>query len=234
VTGLFTQVTGGANPQFEPEWVDEVLLAGARMTCAWTLGPRSAGVSSAGWWRSATAPWLTRGCGEAAPSRCASRRRSRSSPTCSPPGRSALFGEHRPAVMPAPGITFREQDGELHLALPASPYLGEQDPSRWSDGWLHTRDAGTVDPQTGLVRVLGRRDSQVSVGGLSYRPWNARSRPGLPRTSDRDACTWSSSCRARPPGSSCAARLPFATSRQAARASPTPPRVPSHFPKRKR
>ena len=77
-----------------------------------------------------------------------------------------LFGDHRPAVMPAPGITFREQDGELDLALPASPYLGEQDPGRWSDGWLHTRDAGTVDPQTGLVRVLGRRDSQVSVGGL--------------------------------------------------------------------
>ncbi|HEX4091186.1 MAG TPA: class I adenylate-forming enzyme family protein [Trebonia sp.] len=77
-----------------------------------------------------------------------------------------LFGRHRPAVLPAPGIAFREQDGELHLALPASPYLGQQDPSRWSDGWLHTRDAGTVDPQTGLVRVLGRRDSQVSVGGL--------------------------------------------------------------------
>jgi acyl-coenzyme A synthetase/AMP-(fatty) acid ligase len=77
-----------------------------------------------------------------------------------------LFGEHRPAVMPAPGITFRERDEELDLALPASPYLGEQDPDRWSDGWLHTRDAGTIDPRTGLVRVLGRRDSQVSVGGL--------------------------------------------------------------------
>ena len=77
-----------------------------------------------------------------------------------------LFGQHRPAVQPAPGIVFKEQDGELHFALPGSPYLGEQDPSRWSDGWLHTRDAGTVDPQTGLVRVLGRRDSQVSVGGL--------------------------------------------------------------------
>jgi 3-hydroxy-4-methylanthranilate adenylyltransferase len=77
-----------------------------------------------------------------------------------------LFGQHRPAVLPAPGITVREQDGELDLALPASPYLGEQDPGRWSDGWLHTRDAGAVDPRTGLVRVLGRRDSQVSVGGL--------------------------------------------------------------------
>jgi 3-hydroxy-4-methylanthranilate adenylyltransferase len=77
-----------------------------------------------------------------------------------------LFGAHRPAVRPAPGFTVREEGGELHISLPASPYLGDQDPSRWSDGWLHTRDAGTVDPQTGLVRVLGRRDSQVSVGGL--------------------------------------------------------------------
>ena len=28
MTGHFTQVTGGANSQLEPEWVDEVLLAG--------------------------------------------------------------------------------------------------------------------------------------------------------------------------------------------------------------
>jgi acyl-coenzyme A synthetase/AMP-(fatty) acid ligase len=77
-----------------------------------------------------------------------------------------LFGEHRPAVAPAPGLAVREEGGELHVSLPASPYLGVQDPSRWSDGWLHTRDAGRVDPRTGLVRVLGRRDSQVSVGGL--------------------------------------------------------------------
>jgi 3-hydroxy-4-methylanthranilate adenylyltransferase len=77
-----------------------------------------------------------------------------------------LFGATRPAVTPAPGLTVAERDGELHIAMPASPYLGVQDPARWSDGWLHTRDAGTVDPGTGLVRVLGRRDSQVSVGGL--------------------------------------------------------------------
>jgi acyl-coenzyme A synthetase/AMP-(fatty) acid ligase len=77
-----------------------------------------------------------------------------------------LFGANRPAVTPAPGLSVREQDGELHIAMPASPYLGVQDPARWSDGWLHTRDAGTVDPATGLVRVLGRRDSQVSIGGL--------------------------------------------------------------------
>lgn len=77
-----------------------------------------------------------------------------------------LFGANRPAVTPAPGLAVREEGGELHVSLPASPYLGDQDPNRWSDGWLHTKDAGSVDPHTGLVRVLGRRDSQVSVGGL--------------------------------------------------------------------
>jgi acyl-coenzyme A synthetase/AMP-(fatty) acid ligase len=77
-----------------------------------------------------------------------------------------LFGAHRPAVQPAPGLRVREEAGELHVSLPESPYLGDQDPTRWSDGWLHTRDAGSVNQRTGLVRVLGRRDSQVSVGGL--------------------------------------------------------------------
>jgi acyl-coenzyme A synthetase/AMP-(fatty) acid ligase len=77
-----------------------------------------------------------------------------------------LFGVNRPAVMPAPGLRVRAEGGELHVSLPTSPYLGAQDPNRWSDGWLHTKDAGSVDRQTGLVQVLGRRDSQVSVGGL--------------------------------------------------------------------
>jgi acyl-coenzyme A synthetase/AMP-(fatty) acid ligase len=77
-----------------------------------------------------------------------------------------LFGAHRPAVLPAPGLAVREEGGELHISMAASPYLGDQDPNRWSDGWLHTKDAGSVDQRTGLVRVLGRRDSQVSVGGL--------------------------------------------------------------------
>jgi acyl-coenzyme A synthetase/AMP-(fatty) acid ligase len=77
-----------------------------------------------------------------------------------------LYGEHRPALAPAPGLTVREVGGELLIARPQSPYLGESDPDRWRNGWLHTRDAGAVDPDTGLLRVLGRRDSQVSVGGL--------------------------------------------------------------------
>ena len=77
-----------------------------------------------------------------------------------------LFGEHRPAVMPAPGITVRAEDGELLVGMPATPYVGLIDPARWSDGWLHTKDAGTVDEQTGLVTIHGRLDSQVSIGGL--------------------------------------------------------------------
>jgi len=77
-----------------------------------------------------------------------------------------LFGEHRPALMPAPGLSVREEAGELLVSLPASPYIGLHDPTRWSDGWLHTKDAGSVDGATGLFRILGRRDSQVSVGGL--------------------------------------------------------------------
>lgn len=77
-----------------------------------------------------------------------------------------LFGEHRPALAPAPGMRLRESDGQLAIATTASPYVGLSDPTRWVDGWLYTRDAGTVDPDTGLVTVLGRLDSQVSVGGL--------------------------------------------------------------------
>jgi acyl-coenzyme A synthetase/AMP-(fatty) acid ligase len=77
-----------------------------------------------------------------------------------------LFAQHRPAIMPAPGITVREDEGELLIAMPRSPYIGLSDPSRWVDGWLRTKDAGTVDATTGLVTVRGRLDSQVSVGGL--------------------------------------------------------------------
>ncbi|WP_165949563.1 class I adenylate-forming enzyme family protein [Kribbella turkmenica] len=77
-----------------------------------------------------------------------------------------LYGEHRPAIRPAPGIEVRAVGGELHIRRPESPYLGLVDPARWSDGWLRTRDAGVVDPETGLVSIKGRLDSQVSVGGM--------------------------------------------------------------------
>ncbi len=77
-----------------------------------------------------------------------------------------LDGAHRPALAPAPGITVAAEAGELVVELPASPYVGATDPGRYAGGRLHTRDAGTVDPVTGHVTVLGRQDSQVSVGGL--------------------------------------------------------------------
>ncbi|WP_327028659.1 acyl--CoA ligase [Micromonospora sp. NBC_01740] len=77
-----------------------------------------------------------------------------------------LHGRHRPSIAPAPGVEVREVDGELWVSCPASPYVGLSDPTRWADGWLRTRDAGVVHPDTGLVSVRGRLDSQVSVGGL--------------------------------------------------------------------
>lgn len=77
-----------------------------------------------------------------------------------------LAGEHWPALTPAPDMTLREESGQLLLAMPTSPYVGLTDPTRWVDGWLYTRDAGTVDPDSGRVTVRGRLDSQVSVGGL--------------------------------------------------------------------
>jgi 3-hydroxy-4-methylanthranilate adenylyltransferase len=77
-----------------------------------------------------------------------------------------LFGEHRPALTPAPGLDVVEHGGELLISRPESPYVGLSDPTRWAGGWLHTRDAGTVDRESGLVTVLGRLDSQISIGGL--------------------------------------------------------------------
>jgi 3-hydroxy-4-methylanthranilate adenylyltransferase len=77
-----------------------------------------------------------------------------------------LTGRLRPAVAPTHGLELRVDDGELHIRKPESPYLGQVDPARWSDGWLHTRDAATIAPDTGHVVILGRQDSQVSIGGL--------------------------------------------------------------------
>ncbi len=77
-----------------------------------------------------------------------------------------LSGRTAPAVAAAPGMVLRVEGGELLVKMAASPYVGLADPTRWADGWLHTRDAAAMDPQTGLVTILGRLDSQVSIGGL--------------------------------------------------------------------
>jgi 3-hydroxy-4-methylanthranilate adenylyltransferase len=77
-----------------------------------------------------------------------------------------LTGELTPAVKAAPGMALRVAGGELQVAMPASPYIGLIDETRWVDGWLRTRDAAAMDDQTRLVTILGRLDSQVSIGGL--------------------------------------------------------------------
>ncbi len=77
-----------------------------------------------------------------------------------------LSGELRPALAPAPGITLREEAGQLLIDRPRNPYVGRTTPGRWVKGWLYTRDAGKIDPTTGHVTISGRLDSQVSIGGL--------------------------------------------------------------------
>ena len=52
------------------------------------------------------------------------------------------------------------------VELPRVAVRRAERPTRWADGWLRTRDAGVVHPDTGLVTIRGRLDSQVSVGGL--------------------------------------------------------------------
>jgi acyl-coenzyme A synthetase/AMP-(fatty) acid ligase len=76
-----------------------------------------------------------------------------------------LTGQLHPAVEPTAGLRLEVRGGELHIEMPQSPYLGATDPARWSDGWLHTRDAARAS-QDGRVVILGRNDSQVSIGGL--------------------------------------------------------------------
>ncbi|WP_371666591.1 acyl--CoA ligase [Streptomyces sp. NBC_00289] len=78
-----------------------------------------------------------------------------------------FFGRHRPALGPvAPGVAVRVEKGELLVRAPENPYLSTTDASRWTDGWLRTRDAAALDADTEVLTVTGRLDSQVSVGGL--------------------------------------------------------------------
>ena len=77
-----------------------------------------------------------------------------------------LKGAHRPALRPAPGMELRIEGGQVMIARPRTPYVGTTAPGRWVDGWLNTKDAGSIDPDTGLVTVTGRLDSQVSIAGL--------------------------------------------------------------------
>ncbi|MEU3920781.1 class I adenylate-forming enzyme family protein [Streptomyces sp. NPDC029004] len=77
-----------------------------------------------------------------------------------------LTGTTQPGLAPAPGMQVRVEDGQILLALPETPYVGQSDPTRYVDGWLRTKDAGSFDDDAVLLTVHGRLDSQVSVGGL--------------------------------------------------------------------
>lgn len=75
-------------------------------------------------------------------------------------------GTLRPSVGPAaPGMVVRVRRGELDVALDESPYLFDSGGTQYADGWLRTRDRASVDG-TGAVRVHGRADSLVVIGGL--------------------------------------------------------------------
>ncbi|MFF2615623.1 class I adenylate-forming enzyme family protein [Kitasatospora sp. NPDC058046] len=76
-----------------------------------------------------------------------------------------LSGTLHPAKRPVHGMRLRLVKGELQIGTESSPYPGLDDPTRWSDGWLHTRDAAEL-ADDGPVTMLGRLDSQVSIGGL--------------------------------------------------------------------
>ncbi|SEP84623.1 class I adenylate-forming enzyme family protein [Lentzea albida] len=77
----------------------------------------------------------------------------------------AVSGTVRPSVGPLmPGITARVRDGLVEVALPETPYLSSDDPSRYSGGWFRTGDRGEFTP-SGELRLLGRADSLVVVRG---------------------------------------------------------------------
>ncbi|WP_327031015.1 AMP-binding protein [Micromonospora sp. NBC_01740] len=79
-----------------------------------------------------------------------------------------LRGEHpTPSVGTlAPGIEAHSVGGELRVRLERSPYLYAEGSDRHADGWLRTCDRGELDPVTGALRLAGRTDSLVAVGGL--------------------------------------------------------------------
>jgi acyl-coenzyme A synthetase/AMP-(fatty) acid ligase len=78
-----------------------------------------------------------------------------------------VSGTLRPSVgRAAPGVVLRVRAGELEVRMPdGPPYLGSHGAERWHDGWLSTHDRAEIDGD-GRVRLFGRSDSLVVVGGL--------------------------------------------------------------------
>lgn len=81
---------------------------------------------------------------------------------------SDLAGEQPPPAVgvPAPGIEVKVSDQELYVRMDHSPYLFTDRSGRFVDGWLRTFDRFERDPGNGVLRILGRADSVVAIGGL--------------------------------------------------------------------
>ncbi|QFZ22151.1 class I adenylate-forming enzyme family protein [Saccharothrix syringae] len=78
-----------------------------------------------------------------------------------------VTGASRPSVgPPMPDTEIRVRDGLVEVALDESPYLAEDGPSRYADGWFRTGDRGEFDGR-GNLRLLGRADSLVVVRGFN-------------------------------------------------------------------
>jgi acyl-coenzyme A synthetase/AMP-(fatty) acid ligase len=81
-----------------------------------------------------------------------------------------VSGRYRPGIgLPAPGVDLRVgTEGVLEVRLPRSPYLpvsGVDLSGRFNDGWFSTQDRAEIDAR-GAVRLFGRADSMVMIGGL--------------------------------------------------------------------
>ncbi|MBL1086543.1 acyl--CoA ligase [Streptomyces actinomycinicus] len=71
-----------------------------------------------------------------------------------------------PGVGRTTGLPVRVRGGGIEVALDHSPYLQDDGTARYAGGWLRTFDRGELDPPSGELRVLGRADSLVTVGGM--------------------------------------------------------------------
>jgi 3-hydroxy-4-methylanthranilate adenylyltransferase len=80
---------------------------------------------------------------------------------------SDIAGQHDPPAVgrPAPGMTVRVSGGELYIRLESSPYLRSDGVSRFDAGWLRTFDRAESRAADGVLSILGRADSVVSIGG---------------------------------------------------------------------
>lgn len=81
---------------------------------------------------------------------------------------SDLTGAAPPPVvgLPIPGIETKVVDRELYVRMDNSPYLHTDRSGRFIDCWLRTYDRCEQDPYSGVLRILGRADSLVVIGGI--------------------------------------------------------------------